>query len=108
MDPTVLLLPFIFALFIILSVIFTVKQQTAAVLERLGKFHSIRQPGLHFKIPFLDRVAGRINLKIQTETKTQGNLVTMTTRQGNLMPMMRTFKVPLRLTKTSGQSLGTT
>ncbi|PHN06466.1 SPFH domain-containing protein [Flavilitoribacter nigricans] len=79
MDPTVLLLPFLFVLFIIFSGIFTVKQQTAAVLERLGKFHSVRQPGLHFKIPFLDRVAGRINLKIQqldvlVETKTKDDV----------------------------------
>ena len=54
---------------------FVVKQQTAAVVERLGKFHSIRWPGLHFKIPVLDRIAGRVNLKIQqldviVETKT--------------------------------------
>lgn len=79
MDSTVLLLPFLFTLFVILSGVFTVKQQTAAVLERLGKFHSIRQPGLHFKIPFLDRVAGRINLKIQqldvlVETKTKDDV----------------------------------
>lgn len=79
MDSTVLLLPFLLTLFIILSGIFTVKQQTAAILERLGKFHSIKTPGLHFKIPFLDRVAGRINLKIQqldvlVETKTKDDV----------------------------------
>ncbi|WP_198519814.1 SPFH domain-containing protein [Polaribacter sp. ALD11] len=55
--------------------IFTVKQQTAAILERFGKFHSIRQSGLHLKIPLIDKVAGRLSLKIQQldviiETKT--------------------------------------
>ncbi len=54
---------------------FTVKQQTAAILERFGKFHSIRQSGLHLKIPVIDKVAGKMSLKIQQldviiETKT--------------------------------------
>jgi regulator of protease activity HflC (stomatin/prohibitin superfamily) len=78
MDYTVLI-PFFIALFIILSGIFTVKQQTAAVVERLGKFHSIKKPGLQFKIPFIDSVVGRINLKIQqldvlVETKTKDDV----------------------------------
>ena len=78
MDATMLpvLIPFIFiAFFIISSGFFTVKQQTSAVMERLGKFHSVRGPGLHFKIPIVDRIRGRVNLKIQqldvvVETKT--------------------------------------
>ena len=62
-------------LFIVLSSLFTVKQQTVAILERLGKFNSLKGPGLHFKIPVIDRIAGKINLKIQqldvlVETKT--------------------------------------
>ena len=60
---------------IVIASIFTVKQQTAAIIERFGKFHSIRQSGLQFKIPFLDRIAGKLSLKIQqldvlVETKT--------------------------------------
>jgi regulator of protease activity HflC (stomatin/prohibitin superfamily) len=63
------------ALIIIASGIFIVKQQTAAVIERLGKFHSVRNSGLQFKIPVIDRVSGRLSLKIQqldvpVETKT--------------------------------------
>ncbi len=66
-------------LLILMSGIFTVKQQTAALVERFGRFHSVRNSGLHFKIPFLDRVAGRITLKIQqldvlVETKTKDNV----------------------------------
>ncbi|TYB79893.1 SPFH domain-containing protein [Bizionia myxarmorum] len=62
-------------LFILFSSFFVVKQQTAAIIERFGKFHSIRQSGLHMKIPIVDRVAGRLSLKIQQldviiETKT--------------------------------------
>jgi regulator of protease activity HflC (stomatin/prohibitin superfamily) len=54
---------------------FTVKQQTAAILERFGKFNIIRPSGLHLKIPLIDKVAGRLSLKIQQldviiETKT--------------------------------------
>jgi regulator of protease activity HflC (stomatin/prohibitin superfamily) len=52
-----------------------VKQQTAAIIERFGKFQSIRHSGLQMKIPLVDRVAGRLSLKIQQldviiETKT--------------------------------------
>ncbi|GAA4891605.1 SPFH domain-containing protein [Flaviramulus aquimarinus] len=65
----------IFGLFILISSFFVVKQQTAAIIERFGKFHSIRQSGLQLKIPLVDRIAGRLSLKIQQldviiETKT--------------------------------------
>jgi regulator of protease activity HflC (stomatin/prohibitin superfamily) len=42
-----------------------VKQQTSVIIERFGRFHSVRQSGLQLKIPLIDRVAGRVNLKIQ-------------------------------------------
>lgn len=70
------LIPIGFIILVILSTgLFTVKQQTAALVERLGKFHSLKRSGLHLKIPFIDRIAGRVNLKIQqldviVETKT--------------------------------------
>ncbi|MEZ4778091.1 MAG: SPFH domain-containing protein [Flavobacteriaceae bacterium] len=69
----------IFAFFILLMFVFTVKQQTAAIIERLGKFQSIRNSGLQFKIPIIDRIVGRINLKIQqldvlVETKTKDDV----------------------------------
>ena len=69
----------IFGIIILFSGIFTVKQQTAAIVERFGKFQSIRNSGLHFKIPIFDRIAGRINLKIQqldvlVETKTKDDV----------------------------------
>ncbi len=65
----------IFAVIILVSSFFMVKQQTAAIIERFGKFHSIRQSGLKFKIPLVDRIAGKLSLKIQQldviiETKT--------------------------------------
>ena len=68
--------PFIFfGALIVFAAFFVVKQQTAAVVERFGKFQSIRHSGLQLKIPLIDRIAGRLSLKIQqldviVETKT--------------------------------------
>ena len=58
---------------------FIVKQQTAVVVERLGKFHSVRNSGFQLKIPFIDRIAGKMSLKIQqldvvVETKTKDDV----------------------------------
>ncbi len=74
-----MIIPFIVLALILMSGIFTVKQQTVAILERLGKFHSIKNPGLQFKVPFIDRVAGKLSLKINqldvlVETKTKDNV----------------------------------
>ena len=67
------------ALIVLFASFFTVKQATAAIVERLGKFHSVRQSGLHLKIPFLDIVTKRMNLRIQQldviiDTKTLDNV----------------------------------
>tara|TARA_B100000925_G_C21965994_1_gene455597 strand:- start:351 stop:1283 length:933 start_codon:yes stop_codon:yes gene_type:complete len=58
---------------------FIVKQQSAAVIERFGKFVSVRQSGLQLKIPIIDNVAGRLSLRIQqldvvVETKTKDDV----------------------------------
>jgi len=62
-------------LIVLISAFFIVKQQTAVIVERFGKFQSIRHSGLQLKIPLVDRIAGRLSLKIQQldviiETKT--------------------------------------
>jgi regulator of protease activity HflC (stomatin/prohibitin superfamily) len=79
MDPITFIIPAFLALVILFSGVFTVKQQTAALIERFGKFHSIKQAGLQFKIPFLDRISGKVSLKIQqldvlVETKTMDDV----------------------------------
>ncbi|MDR2893454.1 MAG: SPFH domain-containing protein [Deltaproteobacteria bacterium] len=56
-----------------------VKQQTKAIIERFGKFHKIAEPGISLIIPFVDRVAQRVNLRVtqidvQVETKTKDNV----------------------------------
>lgn len=69
-------LPFIIlGLVILFASFFIVKQQTAAIVEQFGKFSRISQAGLRFKIPLIEKVAGRLSLKIQQldviiETKT--------------------------------------
>lgn len=75
-----LIIPIITVLiFIAFLAAFIVKQQTSAIVERFGKFQSVRTSGLQFKIPLIDRIAGRINLKIQqldviVETKTKDDV----------------------------------
>jgi regulator of protease activity HflC (stomatin/prohibitin superfamily) len=59
--------------------VFTVKQQTTAIIERFGKFQTIRQSGLQIKIPVFDKISGRVSLKIQqldviVETKTKDDV----------------------------------
>ena len=58
---------------------FIVTQQTSAVVERFGKFNRIASAGLNIKIPIIDRVAGRLTLRIRqldvrVETKTKDNV----------------------------------
>ena len=76
------LIPYLFILFLlllILSGVFVVKQQTAGIIERFGRFTSIRQSGLHYRIPLIDKIAGRLSLRILqldviVETKTKDDV----------------------------------
>ena len=77
----VFLTPFLILLVVLLlfGTFFIVKQQSAAVVERFGKFTGTRQSGLQLKIPIIDRVAGRLSLRIQqldvvVETKTKDDV----------------------------------
>ena len=75
MLPIPLIISIAIIVLIIFASYFIVKQQTAAIIETFGKFTSIRQSGFHLKIPGVQRIAGRLSLKIQQldviiETKT--------------------------------------
>ncbi len=50
---------------VIISNIKVVQQSRAYVIERLGAFHSVWGVGIHFKIPFIDRIARKVSLKEQ-------------------------------------------
>ena len=74
MNPLFLII-IVLTIVVVFVAFFMVKQQTAAIIERFGKFQSIRHSGLQMKIPLVDRVAGKLSLKIQQldvsiETKT--------------------------------------
>jgi len=59
--------------------IYTVKQQTFAVIERFGKYARIAGPGLHIKWPIIEAVVGRVSIRVrelnvEVKTKTQDNV----------------------------------
>jgi len=61
------------------NAIFLVKQQTTAVIERFGKFVRISNPGINIKIPFVERISGKLSMRIMqldvpVETKTEDNV----------------------------------
>jgi regulator of protease activity HflC (stomatin/prohibitin superfamily) len=58
---------------------FTVQTAQVAVITRFGKFRRVAEPGLNWKWPFIDRVAGRVSLRVNQitltmETKTKDNV----------------------------------
>jgi len=55
----------VLGLALLLSGLFTVEQQTHAIVERFGRLQKICGPGLNFKIPVFDRVAGRVSHRVQ-------------------------------------------
>jgi regulator of protease activity HflC (stomatin/prohibitin superfamily) len=62
-----------------LSGFFQVQTAEAAVVQRLGKFERVAGAGINFKLPWLDQIAGRIDLRVQqlaldVETKTKDNV----------------------------------
>ena len=73
----------VFILLIILGTLFDgyfiVRTREAAILERLGKFQKVAHAGLHFKMPWIDRVRDKISLQVRqldvmVETKTKDNV----------------------------------
>lgn len=67
------------ALLLLINALFVVKQQSAAIVERFGKFQGVRSSGLNIKIPLIDKISGRISLRILqldviVETKTKDDV----------------------------------
>src|SRR6187455_3561293 len=54
---------FIVAVIIVIKAIRVVPQQHAWIVERLGRFYAVLEPGLNFVIPFVDRVAYKHDLR---------------------------------------------
>lgn len=49
--------------FVVAGGLFTINQGTIGVVTRLGKYHSIKRPGLNFKVPFLDQIYKRVSIQ---------------------------------------------
>jgi regulator of protease activity HflC (stomatin/prohibitin superfamily) len=69
----------LFVLGTILSGFFQVRTAEAAVIQRMGRFLRVANAGMNFKLPWLDQIAGRIDLRVQqlaldVETKTKDNV----------------------------------
>ncbi len=69
----------VFAFLFIFGMFFIVKQKTAVIIERLGKFNRVATSGFNLKIPILDKKAGTVNLKVmelpvEVETKTKDDV----------------------------------
>jgi regulator of protease activity HflC (stomatin/prohibitin superfamily) len=69
----------IIVLFVISRCLFVVHQQTKEIIERLGRFHRLANPGLNFKVPILDKRVWKVELRVQqlsvtVETKTKDNV----------------------------------
>lgn len=69
----------VFTLILVLSGLFTVQQQTRVIIERFGRFERVAGPGLHYKIPIIDRKAGTVThrvreLEITVESKTRDDV----------------------------------
>jgi regulator of protease activity HflC (stomatin/prohibitin superfamily) len=69
----------VFVLYIIFGSFFTVSTAQVAVITRFGKFLRVADPGLNWKFPFIDKVAGRVSLRVNQitltmETKTKDNV----------------------------------
>lgn len=69
----------IVAVVIIVQGAYVVQQQNMVIIERLGKFHTIVGPGFHVKLPVIDRIAARVNMRtsqssFEINAKTQDNV----------------------------------
>ena len=79
-----LLISFLIILGILISMLYVVRQQSVAIVERFGRYQKIATSGIHMRLPFgIDKIAARIQLRllqseIVVETKTKDNVfVTM-------------------------------
>jgi len=69
----------VYLLALLMGSLVVVQQQEVGVLQTWGKFNRLLEPGLHFKTPIMDRVSGRVSLRVQqldvrVETKTEDNV----------------------------------
>ena len=69
----------VIVLAVLCASIFIVPQQQAYIIERFGKYNKVQFAGIHAKIPFVDRISTKTNMRVsqlnvQLETKTLDNV----------------------------------
>ena len=79
MDSFFFIIVLVMVLAVVFGSLFTIEQQRVAVIERFGKFVRTASSGLNIKIPFFEKIAGQVSLRIQqldvrAETKTNDNV----------------------------------
>lgn len=78
-----LLISFLILMGILISMLYVVRQQLVAIVERFGRYQKIATSGIHMRLPFgIDKIAARIQLRllqseIVVETKTKDNVFVM-------------------------------
>lgn len=78
-----LLISFLILMGILISMLYVVRQQSVAIVERFGRYQKIATSGIHMRLPFgIDKIAARIQLRllqseIVVETKTKDNVFVM-------------------------------
>ena len=78
-----LLISFLIILGILISMLYVVRQQSVAIVERFGRYQKIATSGIHMRLPFgIDKIAARVQLRvlqseIVVETKTKDNVFVM-------------------------------
>ena len=78
-----LLISFLIIMGILISMLYVVRQQSVAIVERFGRYQKIASSGIHMRLPFgIDKIAARIQLRllqseIVVETKTKDNVFVM-------------------------------
>ena len=78
-----LLFSFLIILGILISMLYVVRQQSVAIVERFGRYQKIATSGIHMRLPFgIGKIAARIQLRllqseIVVETKTKDNVFVM-------------------------------
>lgn len=79
-----LLFSFLIILGILISMLYVVRQQSVAIVERFGRYQKIATSGIHMRLPFgIDKIAARIQLRllqseivVETKTKVMMNVAT--------------------------------
>ncbi len=104
-----LLIGLVIVLYVVLASFFTVRTAQVAVITRFGKFLRVAEPGLNWKVPLFDSVAGSVSLRVNQitltmETKTKDNVfVTIPISVQNMVRPDRVYDAFYKLSDPTAQ-----